>query len=391
MAVSKQLSQVETNTINSVRQHGWSIENYLKFLALCILARLHFISRLGADVKQTATQMLAVIFAMSGELSIIRAFIMQLNRGIDIGEHFVLEDATGRSFPIPLKTIISWEAFDVILADRFKRKKGERRIRRKLYSLHESTSHLEIDRSVAFGDAFVPNQKVDMSLICKAPDTLTGDDGDTGLSSCPWCRATSPGRLGARVKCVNCKRDFVRMVIEAEDVIDPPPVPSASWSQELQVEQGHSVTAKTLALQEETEGGATKRVETPQDKGKGSQQPDTESESDEENLSGLAHVTLQTRRIRRLPRGSLGPTPGFTPHPSGAAHRPTSKYFVDDSSDTASSVPTSETEEETTDQSADEEETVDFQPSKIVTFKLKKIYARRAKELMSLPRGRLPR
>ncbi|KAK4450976.1 hypothetical protein QBC34DRAFT_348557 [Podospora aff. communis PSN243] len=308
-AVSNQINQAEANTMNTVRQYGQSIENYLRFLALCILARLHLISKLGVDVKQTASQMLAMMFAMSGELGIIRAFVMQLDRGIDNGEHFVLGDATGRSFPIHLKTIISWEAFDVILADRFKGKKGERRTRRKLYSLHESSSQLEINRSVTFGNAFVPNQKVDMSLICRAPETPTDEGGESGTSSCPWCRAESPGRLGDRVRYVNCRKHFVRVVIETDDVNRLPFAPSAPRSQELQ-----SKHERSDAMKSPIPGAAHRSDDTKEAKTADRNQPSPktldypESESDEENLSGLAHVTLQTRKLTQ-PKSGANPDP----------------------------------------------------------------------------------
>ena len=174
-----------------------------------------------------------MMFAVSGDLNIIRSLVLRLDRSVNNGEHFVLEDATGRSFPIHMKTITSWEAFNFILEDRFKGKKGERRTRRKLYSLHESASHLEIDRSAHFESAFVPYQKVDMSLICRAPVTPTADDGDTGLSRCPWCKTVSPGKLGDRVKCSTCKRDFLRIVIEVEDSEDPPIPLSAPVAQRI--------------------------------------------------------------------------------------------------------------------------------------------------------------
>lgn len=296
--VTKQLSEVEKNTTNAIRQYSQSIESYLRFLALCVLARLHFLSRLGTDVKQSAGQILTILFTMSGELSVIRAVVMHLGRGINNGEYFVLEDATGRSFPIHLKTIVSWEAFDVILNDRFRGKKGERRIRRKLYSLHESASHQQIDRSVNFADAFIPYQKVDMSLICNVPEVPTPGDGDSGLSSCPWCKAVSPGTLGDRVQCVLCKKHFVRVVIEADEVDAAlSEAPSAPGSQNLRLGGQSSRTAEDELRHDEgrklTPPLGPKRTKM--------QVLDHDSESDEENITGLAHVTLQTTKMR--PRG----------------------------------------------------------------------------------------
>jgi len=251
------------------------------------------------------------MFAVSGDLSIIRSVVLRLDRGVNNGEHFVLEDATGRSFPIHMKTITSWEAFNFILEDQFKGKKGERRTRRKLYSLHESSSNLEIDRSAHFESAFMPYQKVDMSLICKAPMAPTTSDGETGLSSCPWCKTVSPGKLGDRVQCSTCKRDFLRVVVEVEDSDDLVMAPSPTALQRIaDVQFGKpslGTSGKRAREDDDCEPcNKCQRAKRPkaalgeERKCKRPREPDSDSESDEENLAGLAHVTLQTKRMRLL-------------------------------------------------------------------------------------------
>jgi len=313
--MTKQLSEVETNTTTAVRRYGQSIEKYLGYLGPCILSKLDFISRLGIDLKNSASQMLTMMFTVSGDLNMIRAVILRLDRGIDSGEHFVLEDATGRSFPVHFKTITSWESFDFILTDRFKGKKGEHRTRRKRYSLHESASHHEIDRSVNFEDAFAPYQKIDMSLICKSPEALT-TDGDTGLSSCPWCQAVSPGRPGTRVQCVTCKRVFTRAVIEADDehALFPPPAPTPKRIFDVQFGKPSFWVTGKRARENEDENEACAKCRQPK-RSKGGHldkrtqktlQPeaDADSESDEENVSGLTHITLRTTKTRLSATGS---------------------------------------------------------------------------------------
>ena len=300
--MTARLSEVEKNTTTAVQQYGQSIERCLGFLGSSILSKLDFVSRLGIDLKNSASQIITMMFAVSGDLSFIRAVVMRLDRGVDNGEHFVLEDATGRSFPIHMKTIISWEAFDVILNDRFKGKKGERRTRRKLYSLHESASHQQIDRSVNFTDAFVPYQKVDMSLMCKAPEAPTASNGDSGMSSCPWCKTVSPGTLGTRVQCVQCKKDFVRVVIEADAVDDALFAPSTLTPQGTRF--GQFSARWSLGDENGSDDDDDPCVECQQPKRsergkrKRAQEYNPDSESDEENLSGLAHITLRTKRIR---------------------------------------------------------------------------------------------
>jgi len=303
-----QLSEVERNTTTAVRWYSRGIEAYLSVLGSGIFSRLDFVSKLGVDLKNSASQIITMMFTISGDLSIIRAMVMQLNRGVDNGEHFVLEDATGRTFPIHLKTIVSWEAFNVILNDRFKGKKGERRTRRKLYSLHESASHQPIDQSISFTDAFVPYQKVDMSLICKAP---TSNDGDSGLSSCPWCRTVSPGTLGARVQCALCRKDFIREVIEANDVDDTRFTPSSPKSQGVQSRKQLSTGADCVHEDGRDDEPCTECRQLKVSKGgkqKGAPMVKADEESDEENLAGLAHVTLRTIKIR-LPEANLNPLP----------------------------------------------------------------------------------
>ncbi|KZL80931.1 hypothetical protein CI238_06673 [Colletotrichum incanum] len=108
------------------------------------------------------------MIAVSGEPSGIRAALVRLERPLS-DEHFILEDATGRVFPIQLKIITSWEALEFIIADRFKGKKGANPIRRNRYSLQERATQREIIRSTDWESAFLPYQRVDMSLLCTEP------------------------------------------------------------------------------------------------------------------------------------------------------------------------------------------------------------------------------
>ncbi|KAK4673856.1 hypothetical protein QC763_115600 [Podospora pseudopauciseta] len=291
-ATAKRIDNAEKNTTKVVQKFGQSIEKSFRFIGSRIMSKLDFLSSIGMDLKDSAFQIVTLMFTMSRDLTSMGAVLLRLERGVDSGEHFVLEDATGRTLPIHLKTITSWEALEFILNDRFKGRKGERRIRRKLYSLHESASHQEIDRSAMFEDAFVPYQKVDMSIVCRALEVPQADSsGDTGLSSCPWCRTTSPGKLGARVQCPTCKKKFTRVVIELDDDLAAPMAPVTDYTVKPTGKPGPNGEECSECHQPKTPSGNDQRRKHP---------VDLESDSDEENVTGLAHIILQTKKMRTI-------------------------------------------------------------------------------------------
>lgn len=76
--MTKQLGQSEENTAAVVRQYGQSVERYLRFLCPLILPKLDSISRLGIDLKNSASQILSMMFAVSKDLSILRAVVLRL-------------------------------------------------------------------------------------------------------------------------------------------------------------------------------------------------------------------------------------------------------------------------------------------------------------------------
>ncbi|KAK4199820.1 hypothetical protein QBC40DRAFT_265582 [Triangularia verruculosa] len=289
---AKRIDEAETNTTSVVIQYGQSIEKTFRFLGSRMISKLDFLSGLGVNLQGSASQILTMMFTMSKDLTAMGAVLLRLERGVNNGEHFVLEDATGRTFPIHLKTITSWEAFEFILNDRFKGRKGERRIRRKMYSLHESASHQEINRSATFEDAFVPYQKVDMSIVCKAPEAPEAvGAGDTGLSSCPWCHTVSPGKLGARMQCPTCKKNFTRVVIELDDDLVAPSPPPTNLTLK-------SVKGDALDTNECSECHQPKRSQSEHQNQRRKRAIDADSDSDEEDVAGLAHIILQTKQMR---------------------------------------------------------------------------------------------
>lgn len=102
-------------------------------------------------------------------------------------EFFTLEDAAGRIIPIHLRTVDSWDAFRLLLAIRFKDRKGACRVARNRYTLQEHGSRKTIEQNLPWDITFIPGQRVNMSVFCRCPDSFN----DNSLSSCPKCGVVS--------------------------------------------------------------------------------------------------------------------------------------------------------------------------------------------------------
>ncbi|KAL3297026.1 vegetative cell wall protein gp1 [Colletotrichum asianum] len=135
-ATVKKISDSEKRTAAIIQGTNQSLMGYLGVIAQQVLSRLEFVSSLGIDLKNLTTQIMALVLAVSADLSRIGTVMMWLDRPMS-DEHFVFEDATGRVFPIYLRTIMSWEVFEFIIVDRFKGKKGSHRIQKGRYTLQE--------------------------------------------------------------------------------------------------------------------------------------------------------------------------------------------------------------------------------------------------------------
>ncbi|EQB44460.1 hypothetical protein CGLO_16799 [Colletotrichum gloeosporioides Cg-14] len=183
-----QAADNEDRTAVTIRKSSQVLKQYAGAIGQRILSKLSFIAGLGVELRQSTSGLMPMMVSLSGELSGIKAILMRLERPLN-DEHFILEDITGRAFPIHLKTITSWDAFEFILADRFRGKKGAHRVKGNRYSLQERASHRQIDRSTDWEGAFLPYQRIDMSLICR--EAGTGPQKKSSMS-CPWCQTVAP-------------------------------------------------------------------------------------------------------------------------------------------------------------------------------------------------------
>ncbi|KAK0717847.1 hypothetical protein B0T26DRAFT_304737 [Lasiosphaeria miniovina] len=241
-------------------------------------SRLGYIAQLGIELKSATTQVISILFTLAGELSSIRAALSQLERPLNgEHEHFLLEDPTGRLFPVYLRTVTSWEGFEFLLADRLKGKKGARRILRKRYVLKERATHRKVDRSKDWDAAFLPYQRVDMSLLCR--EHLPAPSETAWLSSCPRCfTVNSSYSSGGESQCQNCNMHYQR-VLELDE--------------EDKNESAIAVSGEELGNKSDSTTG--------------SNSPDLD-DSDEEDVNGLVRVVLVNLKTftprMRISRGS---------------------------------------------------------------------------------------
>ncbi|KZL87535.1 hypothetical protein CI238_01433 [Colletotrichum incanum] len=269
---AQQASEAEARTAVMVRDSNLSLRGYFGVIGRRILSRLDYVSRLSRELKISTSHLISIMRAVSGELSNIRTAIMRLERPLN-DEHFVFEDATGKVFPIHLRTITSWEAFEYVIADRFKGKKGAHRAQRKRYSLQERASRREVDRSTSWETAFLPYQRVDMSLMCREVQNSARVKSSL---SCPRCLMGSPDETGVEVQCQICNMFFTRVI---------------------EVDKEASV-GSTIGTATESGGkvqGSRKRKPTTEESG---------SDSDDEDVSGFSRITLISKR-RRCDKSSL--------------------------------------------------------------------------------------
>lgn len=179
-----------------IRTSNQSLQRYIGIMGRRILSRLDYVSSLGISLKHSTSRIISIVLLISSELSGIRRAITRLERPLS-EEHFTFEDATGKVFPVHLRTITSWEAFEYIIVDRFKGKKGAHRTQRKQYSLQERATRRAINRSITWESAFLPYQKVEMSLMCREAQN---DTVARSSPTCPRCSTVSPGETGIEVQ-----------------------------------------------------------------------------------------------------------------------------------------------------------------------------------------------
>lgn len=145
-ALDKEQTAAESRTAALIRQSEASLERWIGFIGRQIISRLQIVQRSGIELKDSVGQIISMMF---------RAVL------------------------------------EFILSERFKGKKGARRIQRRLYSLRESNTQREVDESIPWESAFLSYQKITMSLMCREAGATT---------SCPYCKTPSDHGRGVEVE-----------------------------------------------------------------------------------------------------------------------------------------------------------------------------------------------
>ncbi|KUI65554.1 hypothetical protein VM1G_00334 [Cytospora mali] len=242
-----------------------------------VLQKLHCVSKLGARLQESTGQILSVVFTMSSDITYIRSLVMRLERPLS-DPHFVLEDAMGRSHPIYMKTITSWDTFDFVLQRMFEGKRGARRVLRGRYFLQDPSTGFILDRAWVWEDLFMKPQRVYMRLFCK--ESTSAANPPEKCFSCPWCQTLSSEGT----------EEEIQWVIDiGEDNHNPRVAPLPPQ------QSGHPLQGYIIERDAITRTRFLKRVES-EDPHRTRFVADPESESDEEDVRVFDRIILVSRK-----------------------------------------------------------------------------------------------
>ncbi|KAJ4416848.1 hypothetical protein N0V82_006487 [Gnomoniopsis sp. IMI 355080] len=303
--IAKQISAIASQTKELQQATNRNLRCLINF-GKKVFTRLNFLTHLTADIQRSTSQVMSLIITISSGVAELRSLMMKIEWPLR-DEHFVLEDATGRAFPIPLKTVTSWELFEYILQEHFKGRTGAHRVLRRRYMLSERATSAEVDRTTNWANAFRPYQRIDMSILCKAPATQMEVER---LSTCPFCGAESTSGMDTQVECHKC-RMFYKRVVDLEDEDNVAAAPMLPQQQRIPqsgqpcfgpVPPQHRRKSRKREHDSENEDECIQchrpKRSKREDDNKRKAIDEVDSGSDEENFRGLSRITLVSRRKR---------------------------------------------------------------------------------------------
>ncbi|KAH7410535.1 hypothetical protein BKA64DRAFT_357102 [Cadophora sp. MPI-SDFR-AT-0126] len=195
--------------------------------------KLKWFNQLGAELKAMMLRIINInIATYNSVISIQEVISGGLQRSLT-HEPFILEDAIGRISPVHLQFINSWDALDAVLELRFRKIQGHTKVKRREYILQEHSTKREISRTRHWEGAFLPGQRIDMSLIF---DTREQSRIET---SCPSCKEVSKDSQDLEIQCQNCGI-WYRRVTELLDEEELPmsPAPTSSRNRQTTAQFG---------------------------------------------------------------------------------------------------------------------------------------------------------
>jgi hypothetical protein len=157
--------------------------------------RLEWVKQLGLQLRTLIYGVMAGNFRIYKEVIAVQKMLTgHISRSL-AEDPFILEDAIGRIAPVHLRFITSWDAFEAVLQLRFKNTMGSAKVHNREYILQEHATGREINRTTEWDLAFLPGQKIDMSMVFKVEagneEKGTKRNEDPQSASCPYCLAVS--------------------------------------------------------------------------------------------------------------------------------------------------------------------------------------------------------
>lgn len=162
-------------------------------MAIKMWERWQWITQLGADLKDYMMVVLQSNLSIYREVVMIRKHVATAPGWALAEDPFLLEDALGRVAPVHLRFITSWTAFEAVLEARFEGRKGFSKVRRGDYVLQEDATAQEVDREMDWDLAFMPGQKINMSLIFRREQQIESMGTSDDSPVCPHCQEVNSG------------------------------------------------------------------------------------------------------------------------------------------------------------------------------------------------------
>jgi hypothetical protein len=155
------------------------------------------LATIGDLCTQAKTTMSKILFINVATYKMVLALKTSLPGYLErslYSEPFILEDAIGRISPVHLQFISSWEALDAVLETRFRGLQGHDKVQSGLWTLQDHATGREISRRRNWEGAFLPGQKINMSLLFQREITVESFGPSTeaptsNRAACPRCQA----------------------------------------------------------------------------------------------------------------------------------------------------------------------------------------------------------
>lgn len=144
-----------------------------------------------------------------------------LERGL-IEEPMILEDAIGGRASVHLQFVTLWEALESILEFRFRQLQGHKKIFQKQYGIQDEATGREVERSRTWQSAFLPGQRVEMSMVFHSEEPT---DSDPNSVTCPGCHTPATNSTDSDIHCTKCSIWYLRItVVEEKASSEIPPI-----------------------------------------------------------------------------------------------------------------------------------------------------------------------